>query len=224
MTDKATQFATLLRISPQIWSDYYLANSRHSRSTDFQKKYSGFRDESLAIGRAEARRIKEAGLTLATYLAQQDIVISPFSAAKSDSGQRQLVAEFTPPREILFNEEMLAAAEAQLEQLGLTSCLAGQPIRELILAHETFHLIEELATPPLLTRSAYYRLYKGFPFVSHVRELSEIGGMAFAQAYFELTWSPFCLNYIFKLLHDADDADLFYHHVTAFQQRTDTKA
>ena len=219
MTKRRDQFAELLKISSVTWSDYLLSNSRHSRASDFQKKQVEFRNLSITTGQTEAKRLKSSGQSLTDFLKGNEIKILPLEVHEQELSGRLLMAEFSPPNKIYLGEEVISAGEKTLTSLNFSVITNGASIREIILAHEIFHLIEDLAPTPLFTREAHYRLYKGLPFISHLRELSEIGAMAFAQEYFNLTWSPFSLNYLFKLNQSETEAEQFYQQVMSFKQK-----
>lgn len=109
---------------------------------------------------------------------------------------RVTFAQFNPPDSIYIFKDSLNKANELLSDSEVLSTMQGLDAEGVLLAHELFHVVEDLNKKTIFTRTYKVELWAPWPFHnrSTVRCLGEMAGMAFAKELTGLGYSPFVLD------------------------------
>lgn len=121
-------------------------------------------------------------------------------------------AQFEAPDKISIFQDGLDKAAELLKDDKVRHVLGDIEIREILLAHELFHCVEEAFHKEIFTRTYKIELWAPWPLHnrSTVRCLGEIAGMAFARELLGLSYSPFVLDVFLIYGYDPVPAGCLY--------------
>lgn len=124
-------------------------------------------------------------------------------------------AQFEAPDKISIFQDGLDKAAELLKDDEVRHVLGDMEIREILLAHELFHGVEEAFRKEIFTRTYKIELWAPWPLHnrSTVRCLSEIAGMAFARELLGLPYSPFVLDVFLIYGYDRVPASSLYQEI-----------
>ena len=134
-----------------------------------------------------------------SMLKSLDLTLMVNDADMMDS-PRQLFAQFVPDKgiEIMSQPIEIYSSMYHKEAGSIHGPLFPPPeqVRELLLAHELFHYVEECHKKEIYSRTETILLWKFFriKWNSTIRSLSEIAAMSFAKALTRSGYSPFVLD------------------------------
>jgi hypothetical protein len=116
---------------------------------------------------------------------------------EGNGGPMPLFASFTEPDLITVYPGNAWAADRLRQEAGLEDLMGPAPTREVLLAHELFHLLE-YRDPGIFTRQKHLLLWKlgRWENRSSLFCLSEMAAMAFAQALTGLACSVYVLDVV----------------------------
>ena len=116
---------------------------------------------------------------------------------EGNGGPMPLFASFTEPDQIAVYSGNAWATDRLRQEAGLEDLMGPAPTREVLLAHELFHLLE-YRDPGIFTRQKHLLLWKlgRWENRSSLFCLSEMAAMAFAQALTGLACSVYVLDVV----------------------------
>jgi len=126
-----------------------------------------------------------------------------------------IFAQFEAPDKISIFQDGLDKAAELLKDDEVRHVLGGIEIREILLAHELFHRVEQAFHKEIFTRTYKIELWAPWPFHnrSTVRCLSEIAGMAFVRELLGLRYSPFVLDVFLIYGYHPASAGYLYQEI-----------
>lgn len=124
-------------------------------------------------------------------------------------------AQFEAPDKISVFQDGLDKAAELLKNDEVRHVLGDIEIREILLAHELFHCVEEAFHKEIFTRTYKIELWAPWPLHnrSTVRCLGEIAGMAFARELLGLSYSPFVLDVFLVYGYHPVSAGCLYQEI-----------
>jgi hypothetical protein len=125
---------------------------------------------------------------------------------------RILFAQFTEPDKIEVFTDCIDKAGEAIEEHGLKELFGPCPVRDILLAHELFHLIEFQERGHIFTQTERIDL---LPFMiihnrSRILCLGEIAGMRFTRELLGLGFSPYILDVFLLYLYQPQAASDLY--------------
>lgn len=185
----------LVVISEKDWGKY--AFSREPLNGKFTEETRGrliFQGNECGVKYAE-QMLEIYGQITPQELAVKlglDVKFSPMPTG----GGRVLFAQFVEPNKIMVFEDCIDKAKKLLEGNELFPTAESLNLKQILLAHEIFHYLEEIYKDEIFTRTEKVQLWalKPFRYTSGIVCLGEIAGMAFAKRYLNLLYSPYVLD------------------------------
>lgn len=160
---------------------------------------------------AEALLLNTSGL-LPTELAEK-LGLKLAYPDMPNGGGNVIFAQFEEPDKItVFMDTVNKAAAMLAENEDLRMLLGAVAVRELLVAHELFHVVEMQKKDTIFTRNLRIPLWKvgKFQYTSSVGCLSEIAGMEFAASLLGMSFSPYVYDVFFIYLYNsAVSSDLY---------------
>ena len=136
----------------------------------------------------------------------------PSRPERSIKGNQVLFAQFAEPDKISVFTDCTERANDAAEEFGLSRYFAEKSIRNILVAHEVFHMVEFKYQDSIFTRTEKINLlpFKIISNWSTIRCLGEMAGMRFAKEVLELPFSPYLLDvFLLHLYHRQKASDLY---------------
>lgn len=129
---------------------------------------------------------------------------------------RVLFAEYKPKKHVYLYMDAVHKAEEALLLPGMKQIMGGAlHIKNLLLAHEMFHHVEEVYAKEIFTRTEKVELWA--PPLFHNRSgifcLGEIAAMEFARSLNQLDYSPFILDVFLVYGYSHESACRLYEEI-----------
>ena len=128
----------------------------------------------------------------------------------------EIFALFEPPDKISIRTDLLKNCDGYFSSSGLYDVLGIFSSKEVILAHEFFHYIENRDEGNIFTR-CYKEPCGFFKHYTELPPLGEIAAMGFARALLGLSWSPFLLDCAMMGMNDMISAMAIANRLLASQ-------
>lgn len=196
MEDK--KLANLISLSDETFAQYLLREDlfygRINNKEDIIK-------ESLDIGRSVGDSKKDIFSDLDKLRDFYYLEIKN-KEEKSDFGYYELA--YFEDEKIIFNDENIRKIE-DMASLNNLPIFEDIEIKDIILAHELYHKIEQVDKLPT---DRVYITYKKMGFITKKVKLkapSEIGAMAFAKSFLGLEINPLIINYLLAKAYDKEE-------------------
>jgi hypothetical protein len=205
---------TLIPVSDEAWGRYaFRRELLRRRFTDAQKQ--DLTRKALDCGAECARReAARCGTRDPGQIARERgaLVSFPRRPGGGKFADRILFAQFTEPDKLEVFTDCIEKAGEVLEEQGLTAILDPAVIRDILLAHELFHVIEfqERATIYTQTQRIDLLPLKIIHNWSRILCLGEIAGMRFARELLGLNFSPYILDVFLLYLYRPQAAGDLY--------------
>ncbi len=213
----------LVKTSDDVYSHYAFARDPLRGKLSFQQK------EQLLV------KANQCGQTYADKIMEQYSKSSPEEIAKDmnlivnfpyqPTGTDYITfAHFQPPKTISVYRHSLEKAEKLLNFDEINKVMEQVNIKDVLIAHELFHVVEEKEKNFIFTRKHKINLWAP-PFFhnrSTVRALSEIAGMAFAKRLTGLSYSPFLLDIFLVYGYSFETAKSLYNELKALNNELST--
>ena len=129
---------------------------------------------------------------------------------------RVLFGEFKEPNKIMIYMDAVNKASKSLREPDVKEVLGSHlNVKNLLLAHELFHHVEDEYRKEIYTRTKKVRLWNIGPLHndSEVYTLGEIAGMAFAQELCGLPYSPFVMDVFLVYGYSPEEASGLYEEI-----------
>lgn len=173
-------------------------------------------DNSISCGEEEARKLKEkySHLTIGDLAKSLGINLE----YKDKQGALDFVyfGLFEAPNNITIYDGNINEAVNLLEELKIHDFHVD--FRDIVLAHEIFHFIEE-HDQSLYTNTRKVKLWSLGRLYSHSSNLictGEIAAMSFSRTLLNLDFDPNILDYIFLAAFDFEKADKLFHRMIKY--------
>ena len=123
-------------------------------------------------------------------------------------GNSVLFARFTPPKSIEIFMDCTDKADELFSRLPLKSVIGQLDIKNILLAHELFHLFEEQDKKTIFTETERKLLFKLGPIENKSRIicLGEMAAMHFAKVINQLDYSPYAFDILLSYVYDKQSA------------------
>ncbi|MCR4942987.1 MAG: hypothetical protein K5986_00660 [Clostridium sp.] len=203
----------LIAVSDDKWGRY--AFRREPLNGRFSEKERNLLISKANIcGREEAEKIKEKFNTESIYECTEKLNLNVDYPDKPVGGAHILFAQFVEPNNISLFKDSLDKAKKLIEEESLHNIFEEDSIREILLAHEVFHFIEE-KNDELFKKTEKIRLWKLGPLKndSSIVALGEIAGMAFAKEFLKLEFSPYILDIFLVYIYNKEASYMLYKEV-----------
>lgn len=213
--DLARMLADLAEISPEEWGIY--AFSRDPLRARFQEaECRELAVQAISCGQAYARQMAEtySGVKPLGILRKLGIK-TEFTDIPSNT-DRVLFAEFVEPDEVFVYLDALNKAEKLVKDEKVRAVLTKQfDMRQTILAHELFHVLEFQNKKEVFTQTYRHTLWKLGPFksTSRVLALGELAAMAFAQEMCGLPYSVYVIDVLLLYGYSDNEASGLYEEM-----------
>lgn len=129
-------------------------------------------------------------------------------------GGHVIFAQFEEPDRITIFTDCLERLNRLVETENLGDLFGEVDFRNILLAHELFHAIEEAEKDSIYTQTEKIELWKKpFSNKSRILALSEIAAMAFAKTVCKIPFSPYVLDVLMIVSYDQDAACALYEEI-----------
>lgn len=167
-------------------------------------------DGAMACGQEHARRLRRDFPDATPQEMAEGLGLRlSFPPRPQDGGGRVLFARFTVPDGIeVFADATRRAGEALEGDEALRQVLGDADVRQVLLAHELFHWVEEQHRDTIFTETTRVdlRLLGLFPHRSRILCLGEVAAMAFAKELTGLPYSPYLYDVFLLYLYSPQAA------------------
>ena len=203
---------TLTTLNETQWGRYaFSRDPLEGKFTGAQK--DGYTAKAGECGREWAERIAAQYGTRRPQELLRAMRLKLKTPAVPIGGNQVLFDQFIQPDEItVFTDCIDKAADLA----GESGCplLERDALLDVLLAHEIFHAVEERHGNEIYTQTEKVELWhKPFSNRSSIACLSEIAGMAFAQALLDLPYSPYALDALLVYPYDKNAACGLYAEI-----------
>ncbi len=133
-------------------------------------------------------------------------------------GGRVVFAEYAEPDRMTVYNDCVRKAEELIENEDIADLLPGLKIRNLLLSHELFHIIEVHKKDSIFTQTEKIELWKK-PFTNQSRIvcLSEIAGMSFAKEMQRVQFSPYIMDVLLIYAYNRKAASGLFEEMKEIQ-------
>lgn len=211
----AAMLRDLVNMKPVDWYAYAFSREPlNGKFTDEQRIQ--YTKEAIACGVEYAQKImKQYGSKSPVMIAEKmGMEVSyPDYPEKTD---RVLFGEFKEPNKIMIYMDAVNKASKSLKEPGVKDVLTSHlNVKNLLLAHELFHNVEDKYRKEIYTRTKKIRLWHIGPLHndSEIFTLGEIAGMAFAQELCGLPYSPFVMDVFLVYGYSPEEASGLYEEI-----------
>lgn len=181
-----------------------------------ERRFSRERKQELTIralecGSEYAQFTKKKYQDITAQLAAERLGVSVSYPERPSNGGQVLFARFTEPDKIEVYLDCVRKGELLVREYGLETVLGEIDIRELLLWHELFHVLELRNKDTIFTKTEKIELWKKpFSNRSVIGCLSEIAAMKFAAEMTGSRFSPFVLDVLLVYGYDQRAACALY--------------
>lgn len=214
---------TLSRMTEEEWGIY--AFSREPLEGKFGRKEKiEYTKKAAACGREWANKIsKEYGTKDPGILAER-MGLQVKMPSLPVGGGHVIFAQFVQPDEITIFTKCLDQGE-KIQKESECSLLERNTLKNILLAHELFHAVEERHEEEIFTRTEKIELWrKPFSNRSSIVCLSEIAGMEFARELMNLSVSPYILDVLLVYAFDKEKAWGLYDEICSLTESGKSQA
>lgn len=198
-----------------IWGEYAFSRDLLKSRVEIREKQDMIQ-EAAGCGRMLAEQLMTELHGYSISEMADDYNIRLMTGNESVIGERILLAQYTPPNEIVIMEEPLKKYEAALKRDHLEGILPPvSQVYNLLLGHELFHVLEDKYEDTIYTKSKKIILWKLWKYEnkSTVRALSEIAAMYFSQTLNQAAFSPFILDILLSLQYSENIAGSIFEDI-----------
>lgn len=206
----------LLLIEDQDWVHYaFQSEQLADRLSASQRKECFIHASKCGVELAKRIKAKYPGKTILECVAAEGVKVE-FSELES-YGTKKIFATFTEPNEITIRKSTSEKADKLIRDCGLNMMLFGIRTFEVLLAHEFFHYLES-RNPDIYTQQKHLVLFKvwRFEYKKQISCLQEIGAMAFAKEFLELSFLPYLYDVLMLWVESSEDAKKLYENMKGF--------
>lgn len=189
----------LLKVGDNVFGRYqFLFSTINNKLTE--EKREEYIIKSLECGKNTAIEYKDE--TAEDLLKKFNINI--LIDDENDGGN--LLGYFKYPNKIVIHNLNIFRIHKKLAKNGIT--LSCDKIKEVVIAHELFHYLENAKPEKFFTQTEKITTFKFLKheFKSKIIALSEIAAMAFAKEFANLSFSPYVLDYVLLSCIDKEKA------------------
>ncbi len=185
--------------------------------------YKELAQQAVDCGRGYAKRVAEEYGSTNPQLILRELGIKVDFVDMPSNTDRVLFAEFLEPDQVYVYLDAVNKAESLLKRDEIRKLLTLQlDIRQTLLAHELFHVLEIRNRKEIFTQTYRYQLWKLGPIrsTSRVQALGEIAAMAFAQELLNLPYSVYVLDVLLLYGYSENEASGLYEEMMRSTGRT----
>lgn len=208
-----TMLEDLISVSDEKWGKYaFRREPLNSKFSEEERKV--LISKANICGKEEAISIREKFNTESIYECAEKLELNIDYPDKPVGGAHILFAQFVEPNNISIFKDSLDKAGKLIEEENLQDIFRENTVKDILLAHEVFHFIEE-ENSELFTRTEKIRLWKLGPLKndSGIVALGEIAGMAFAKEFLKLDFSPYILDIFLVYVYNKKASYMLYKEV-----------
>lgn len=176
-------------------------------------------ERSIACGREWAERMRERFGTSSPERIAEGLGAKLDFPERPQSLSRVLFAEFVEPDVIhVFGDGLVKAREAMADPAVRDALGERLNVRQLLIAHEAFHLVELQNKGQVWTEEYRLDLWGRFPIKNRARlvVLSEIAAMAFARELLGLPYSPYVLDVVLTYAYSPEAGTSLYKDALSY--------
>jgi hypothetical protein len=212
--DLREMMETLIPVSDETWGRYAFRRELLRRRLTEEQKQELTRG-SLSCGAECARSMAaDYGTRNPAQIAlERGAAVSfPRRPGGGKFADRILFAQFTEPDKLEVFTDCIEKAGEVIEEQGLNALFGLASIRDILLAHELFHLIEFQERATIFTQTQRIDLWslKIIHNRSRVLCLGEIAGMRFTRELLGLDFSPYIMDVFLLYLYRPQAASDLY--------------
>lgn len=211
-------FRDLVALPEGVWAEYARRQDPLGRLVTIER-YLEFYKECAESGRREANGLAPflplRGGVLEDLAASLGATVTNLPAPQGSASGPMTFARFVEPDRIELYADNLEATQELLDDGGLTAAVGRVSVRDVLLAHELFHvrcLGRDPAEMPCLRPHVNLLGYRVFRRRSALPSLEEVSAMAFARELTSCPCSPYVLT-VLMLLPQAPEAAAEQHRV-----------
>lgn len=188
---------TIVDIPDYIWYIYALKNDKLSHKI-LDINIKNVIIESINCGKQAVQFLAKKGINNITQALKYFDVSLKYK--NLNSIDKYIFGIFTPPNIITIMSKALEIADI--------TKIDSETINNIIIAHELFHLYENMNKKDIFTQK--YKIvvnkYLGIKVQLKIEALSEIAAMSFAKEFLEIDYNPFILNILLVYKFDTNRA------------------
>lgn len=188
---------TIVDIPDYIWYIYALKNDKLSHKI-LDINIKNVIIESINCGKQAVQFLAKKGINNITQALKYFDVSLKYK--NLNSIDKYIFGIFTPPNIITIMSKALVIADI--------TKIDSETINNIIIAHELFHLYENMNKKDIFTQK--YKIvvnkYLGIKVHLKIEALSEIAAMSFAKEFLEIDYNPFILNILLVYKFDTNRA------------------
>lgn len=220
--DLAQMLEDLTGISPEEWGIYaFSRDPLKARLKDEERTVLA--KEAIVCGQAYAKQVAKEYNSADPLLILQKMGVKTQFADIPSNTDRVLFAEFMEPDEVFVYLDAVNKGERLLGEERIRKVLAGGfNLRQVLLAHELFHVLEIRYKEEIFTQAYYYPLWKIGPLknTSKILALGEIAAMAFARELCGLPYSAYVIDVLLLYGYSDNEASGLYEEMMNCTGRT----
>ena len=207
-----TMTQTLVGLSDKQWGMY--AFSREPLEGKFNTaQKEAYIEKANNCGKEWAKRIISMYNTCSPSIIAKKMGMKVLMPKTPVGGGQVLFAQYVPPNEITIFTDCI---EKGVKLSNASGCflLQEELLKDVLLAHELFHTVEEQYEKEIYTRTEKIELWrKPFSNRSSIVCLSEIAAMSFAKELLGLSCSPYVLDVLLIYSYDKEAAWGLYDEI-----------
>lgn len=185
----------LLALSPAAWEQVgWLREPLRERLTPAER--AALSREAAACGTALAQKTRAAHPLLTPEEIVRALGGSVTELDAEPDADYAMFAWFEAPASITLNVRNISRSMELLESEALLPLAGCTDLRQLLIAHELYHLLEPLQPDPFGQRLVEMRGFLGGRVRRRMETPGEIAAMAFAQSLCALSCSPYLFNVV----------------------------
>lgn len=206
----------LKTVSDEAWGHYILKRDILYRKMK-KDEMPILIENSIECGVSHAKNVKDKNDYSSIERLAIDMGLIVTDLENKPGTNRITFAKFTTPNHIQIMSTPLKRIGIEVKKLNPEEqeIFKTRHIRELLIAHEMFHFIEEVYKKDIYTRNHRITLWKifGFENKSTLRSLSEIAGMYFAKEMTNFPYSPLMLDVILFYPFDKNTSEVLFNQI-----------
>lgn len=185
----------LLALPPQAWEQIgWTGEPLRGRLTPAER--AALSREAAAYGSALAQKTQREHPGL-----QPEALVAALGGAVTEidvepDADYAMFAWFEAPASITLNARNIARSQALMQEQELFALTGPADLRQLLLAHELYHMLEPMEPEPLSLRFVEMRGFLFGRVRRRVEAPGELAAMAFAQTLCGLSCSPYLFNIV----------------------------
>lgn len=207
----------LTSITDDEWGRYAFSRDPLNRkiSEDFKKVLI---EKANKCGQDEAIKLKgmysDLSIKNITKKMNLDIIIKDSEGADNYI----MFACYNSPNKITIFNSNVTKVKKLIDEEELEDVLGYVDVKNMLIAHELFHHIEE-KDKDIFTRREKITLWNigKYEYKSHMVALGEIAAMAFAKEMLSLNYNPYVFDVIMLYPHNKEKADELYKEIIDFK-------